>query len=102
MKLSLKDRITLPQLFPKEGKFETLIIISDINKKILLTQEEIEKYEIVSEENSVRWNKEGINAEFDINFTESEKNTIGNILKKLSEDEKLPVDFLDMYKLFVK
>lgn len=102
MKLTLKDRIILPNIFPKEGKFETLIIIADIQKKITITQEEIEKYEISSEGSSIKWNEKGVKAEFEIDISESEKNALGDILKKLSDESKLSVDFVEYYKMFAK
>ena len=102
MKLTLKDRIVLPGIFPKEWKFETLILIEDIKNKLQITQKELEKFEIKTEWQSIQWNSEWAKKEFDIEFTESEKNTLWNIFKKLSDEWKLSVDFITLYKLFVK
>ena len=58
MKLSLKNRLILEAILPKEGKFETLIVVQDIRKKITITQEEIVGFEIKSTDNgAISWNE---------------------------------------------
>ena len=102
MKIKLIDRITLPSIFPEKSSFEKLIIIGDINNKIKITQDEITKFDIKTKDNSVTWNEEGAKSEFDIEFTESESNMIAELLKKMSKEETLTVQTLELYKLFVK
>ena len=106
MKLTLKDKIILSGLLPKEGSFEKLIIINDIQKKLTLTQEEIVEYEVetitIVEKQSIKWNEKWINAEFEIEFSEIELKNISDTFLKLSEENKLTMDLLDLYKLFVK
>jgi hypothetical protein len=104
MKLKLIDRITLPAIFPQNSSFEKLIIIADIQKKIVLTQEELKEFDILEDttKGTITWNEEGSKKEFDIDFTESEINLIAELLKKISSDEKLTQHTLPLYKLFVK
>ena len=103
MKLSLKNRLLLDAMLPKEGKFETLIVISDIRKKITITQKEVVDFEIKSlDSGGIGWNEKGIKAELDVEFSEIESSEIAKVLKKKSEDEKLSMDDVELYKEFVK
>ncbi len=102
MKIKLVHRITLPSIFPEKSSFEKLIIIGDIQNKIKLTQEDIVKYEVKSENNIITWNEEGTKSEFDVEFTESESNLIADLLKNMSKEETLTAQTFELYKLFVK
>lgn len=101
MKLNLQQRISLTGYLPKEWKFETLVILKDIIKKIEITQDEIAKYEIKSEGNNIFWNVEGAKTEFELEFTELEKSEIKKALKKASDGEILQMRDLPLYELFV-
>ena len=81
MKLNLQQRISLLGYLPKEWKFETLVILKDIIKKIEITQDEIAKYEIKSEGNNILWNVEGVKSELELEFTELETSEIKKALK---------------------
>lgn len=103
MKLSLKNRLILEAILPKEGKFETLIVVQDIRKKITITQEEIVGFEIKSTDNgAISWNEKWVKSEVDIEFSEIETSEISKALKKKSDDEKLNIDDIELYKAFVK
>lgn len=100
--MKLIDRIVLVSLLPKEGSFETLIILDDIRKKAGVTQDEVVEFKINSTDKGVTWTQEAAEKEFDIDFTEAEKNEVSKMLKKLSDDEKLNTETINLYKIFVK
>jgi len=102
MNLTLKDRILLVGILPSEGSFDKLILVTDIKKKILITQDELKTYGITVDGNSTSWNDEGGKAKFDIEFTEAEQNLIAKTLKDMSATDKLNLDSLELYKLFVQ
>ncbi len=98
----VKDRLLLVNILPSQGSFEDLIISKDIKSKIDFKQEDLELYEIKTiENNNVTWSAEK-DTWIEIEFTEAEKNFISTTLKKLSEDKKLNVDLIDLYKFFTK
>lgn len=101
MKMNLQQRIALLGYLPREGKFETLVVLKDIQKKIEITQDEIAKYEIKSSENSISWNEEGTKSELETEFTELEKSEIKKALKKASDEERLRIIDIPLYELFV-
>jgi len=99
MKLTISDKILLGTIFPTEAKYESLICIRDIKEKIKITQEDIKKFNIQTLENgSVSWKVS--DKTFDYKFTEMEKQTILNSLKKLDEQEKLTEQLLPLCKMF--
>src|SRR3990167_3828113 len=99
MKLTISDKILLPTIFPAEAKYEALICIRDIKKKMEITQEDVKEFNIQTLENgSVSWKVS--DKTFDYKFTEMEKQTILNSLKKLDEQEKLTEQLLPLCKLF--
>lgn len=104
--LSLSDRINLPSIFASEGSYEFLIIKKSIIDKVAIKESEVSKYEIKTitegeRKGWIQWNKEGLDAKFDYDFSELEKNEIKLALKKLSEDKKLNDVTLSLYEKFV-
>ena len=88
MKLTISDKIILPTILPTEAKYEALICIRDIKKKMEITQEDVKEFNIRTLENgSVSWKVS--DKTFDYKFTEMEKQTILNSLKKLDNPEKM-------------
>ena len=104
MKTSIQERILIQGILPSESTFEKLILWEDIRKKLEFTKEEIEKYQIQTIENEwktyFQWNEEWASQEFDIDFTESEKNHIFTILKEMSLSWKLKREHIWIYKKF--
>lgn len=101
MELKILDKIMITSILPFEGNIKTLIIVKDLKDKISLTQDELLKYDIQATENGgIKWNKEGEDAIFTIEFTELEKNEIKCALKKLDSENKLSIDMLRIVKLF--
>lgn len=104
--LSLSDRVNLPYIFNPEGTYEFLIIKKSIIDKVSLTELELKKYDIKTiqegeQKGWITWNKLGVSAKFNYNFSELEKNEIKLALKKLSEDKKLNDVTLSLYEKFV-
>lgn len=102
-KLTLLERIILPNILKKEADYKTLIINKDIKGKCDLTQKEIKDFDVQATPNGgLAWNEKGAKALFDIEFTEMEKLEIKLALTKLDEDKKLTSEFVNLYELFVK
>lgn len=76
MKLYIKDRIYIPQLLPQQTtSFIDFNTKREIIKKVMLTEADKEKYEIVedSEEHKVTWNaQKDFDEPLEIQFTEGE------------------------------
>lgn len=101
MQLTLLDRIIIRSILPIEGNIKSLIIIKDIVKKVELLQDEVKKFDLqANEKGNLTWNKTGMEASFDISFTELETNEIKLCLQKLDREKKINVDMLNVVKLF--
>jgi hypothetical protein len=57
MELYIKDRLFIPQLFPKQGSFTDFTVKREIIRKIAITAEDKEKYSIKedAENNNITW-----------------------------------------------
>lgn len=101
MQLSIKDRIIIPSVFPKTGKFEDLILTEEILKKIKFSLDEIKAHNIHSNQSAgVEWNEEGY-IPLECDFSELEKVLIKKCLVEMNAQEKLTSDHLDIYRKFV-
>lgn len=98
MNISLKDRITLMVLLPQKGSFTDLILRKDILNKIELTQEEILEFGVTSTETGITWKPN--DKQFDINFTDLEKDLIKKSLKELDDKKEAQPDHLTLWELF--
>jgi len=104
MKITFSDKVLLGNILPKEGSFETLILSRDVYKKIEISQEDMEEFEIKPSEDgkAIQWSiKKSEDNPFDIDFSESEKNFISGSLKKISEKEALTPNLIPLYEKFV-
>lgn len=101
--LTLLDRIALPGILPTKAGYEKLIIAEDLKKKIQLTQEELEVYQIVqTPTGGLAWKvPEGKEDAFTYEFTALEKNLIKEELKTLNDKNELLKDYLSLYTMFV-
>ena len=100
--LTLLERIIIPCILKKEADYKTLIINKDLSQKVSLTQIELKKFEVkVSEGGGLQWNAKGVDALFDIDFTDMEKLELKLALTKLDEDKKLTPEFISLYEKFV-
>lgn len=101
MKITLVDRILIPDVLKKEGNYSQMIINKDIVSKCQLSQSELEEFEVKQFGTQLSWNEKGVNANFEIEFTELEKNEIREGLKKINEENKLNINLIHIYELFV-
>ena len=102
VELNLLNRIVLPSILKNEGKFEEMIVVKDIKKKISITQEEVKNFEIfTTKEGNMGWNEEGSKKIFEYEFTELEEKAIKEGLNKLNNESKLTEDHIELYKLFI-
>ena len=98
MKLTNTDRIILTTILPIEGKYEDIICVKDIKKKVEPTQTEIMEWGLKTIEGSIQWNRSEKN--YEIKFTELESALIKTTLQKKNEEKKLNENLISLYKLF--
>ena len=102
MKLNLIERILINNLLPRQDcYFTTLIVVQDIDKKVIVNQQELVDFEIKTDENGdLKWNKKGDEYEVDIDFTDLEKTIIKEQLEDLNKRKKLNLNYIRIFKYF--
>lgn len=92
MELTIKDRLYIPALLPKEGNFQQFNLKKEIRRKVAISDKEREML-------NLRENPETKRIEWDVakemplhvDFTQEEIDYLKNVCEKLS-DEQLPDD----------
>ncbi|MHA2012739.1 MAG: hypothetical protein ACTSWG_10270 [Candidatus Helarchaeota archaeon] len=95
MKLTVKDRVVFPGLYPSESSLTDQIYRKDIDGKVRFTQKEIEKYEIKSSSKNITWNPNKIQ-EKEVEFTKGELNFLKEQVTRLDSNKKITPDLTDV------
>jgi len=100
MKLSIKDRIHIPSLFPKAGDMVTLRIIEDLMGKTKLSQEEMDAVGFKASAGqdgmiSYNWDKE---ADIEVELTSAELTFLQGRIKELDTKKEIPREMFDLYQ----
>lgn len=96
IKLNIKERLNLGNLFPNEDSYSNLIIRKDLIERVELKQDEVERLKIKSQNGQITWDASQ-EAEIQITLTNPEKVYISEILKKLDSEKKLNSELIDIY-----
>ena len=103
LKLKVYDRVSIPALFPERSTYDQGIILNDLRKKLMLTQEEVEEKKVIEREDGrLQWNIEK-DAEVVIDLTKAEFKALVKAFKKASDGGNLPNGkrMLELYELVV-
>lgn len=98
MKLTIKERLLLQQLLPKEGNYLTLKVIMDLQSALGFPESELAELGITQENGKISWAKE---KDKDIEIGEVGKKLIATALKDLDKQGKLTFDVLPLFDKFV-
>ena len=97
--LSIHDRLVLLNTLPKEGDVLTIRVLKELKQVLGLTEEELQKADVVLNNGQVRWNP-GKGFKADIPIGKVAKAIIREVLEKLNKDKKLTEDHLDIWDMF--
>ncbi len=105
MELTVKERMVLSSIIPKEGDFVTLKVVRKLREALSFSEEEIKKWQFVSEQEDritfTKWD-DSIDQNANINFGEKATDMIVEALKKLDGAKKLTEDHFSLYEKFVE
>ena len=99
MELSVLDRLVLLNVIPREGDLTTLKIVRRLNDDLSFSEDEHKVLNFHNEGEVLKWN-EIPNKEVAIG--EKATDVIEKAFKKLNQQGKLHMDYLDLYERFVK
>lgn len=100
VKLTIKDRIVLLTLLPRQGGLIELQTIKRLIQILEFTSEEIEKYQLKDTANGVRWNKEK-EEEKEVIFTDSQINIIKKSINEADKNKTLTLEMLETIEKFI-
>lgn len=99
--LTLKERLLILSVLPKEGNVVNLRIKQNLIGKVGVSDEEHKEFEIREEGPSLRWGPQG-NIPKKFELKEKEVDLIVNGLKGLDTQGRLTSDHLEIYEKFVE
>jgi len=101
MNLNVQERLTLVNLLPEKGNFQTMKTIEAVKDLLYPNEEEVVKFEITQTGNNISWNKEGAK-ELEIKLTKAQKDLLIKELESLDEKEEATLQQYQVYKKFKK
>ena len=99
MKLDISERLTLVNVIPAKGNFETMSTVEALQTILYPSEEEVKKFEIKQTETRIEWNEEG-KIPVDVNFTERQVQLLKDQLELLSKHEELTMPQYLLIKKF--
>jgi len=99
MKLSVKDRLGILSILPREGGMVTLRVVKDLRDKLPLTQEEIKAWGF---KDGTLLTKEQEEKEAEIEITLKEEEVIVAKMTELERTQRLPIALMDLWVKLVE
>ena len=97
MKLSVKERFTLPALYPKKGNMLEQSLVKEINEKTVLTSEEITKYKVKRTPSGFQWNgKEA--KDLEVELSQVEVDFLKEQVERLDKVKEITQELYDVCK----
>jgi len=101
MKLTVKERIQILSILPRQSNYINLRQIRDLEFALSFTDDEQSVLKFENLENGVvRWDDSG-EQEKEFNLSEPQSKVISNALRAISSGAKLEMDMLDLYERFI-
>lgn len=108
VELTLPERFQTLTVLPEAGNFATLKLLRKLREALAPSEEELEEFDIVAEDNQVRWNpqkmldEQGRMFTKDIEIGKKGNAIIVEALEKLNAQQKLTQQHVSIYEKFVE
>jgi hypothetical protein len=99
MTLSVKERILLLGILPKEGNIATLRIVGNLRSALSFSEEDHAKFGLRIEGDQIKWDP-SVEQDAEIEIGPKAFVLIGDSLKSLEADSKLGLDFVSLWDKF--
>lgn len=97
MELNVKERLDIRGLYPRESDIITQTLVKDIDKKVMLTQNEQKKIEFKLEDKMFKWNqKKAKMACINVEFSDAEINFLKEQAERMNKEKKITQENLDL------
>jgi len=103
MKLNVLDRVIGIQALAGHTKFDfaTYKTLEGLRHKLLINEEEVKKYDFITENNSYSWNPLGFTESVDFDLSEMEIQLLREGLIKIAERKELTDNHIPLCKKIV-
>ncbi len=103
MNLSVKDRLMLINILPKEGDFKTLKSLRKVREALAFTDPEQESLKFVNKDGMITWDEQDKDKPMrrEIEITKSIDALIVEALEKLEKTKKLTDELFELYEMFM-
>ncbi len=103
MNVTILERVLLMGIIPREGNIIDMNTAQNVRNVAQFSTEELDGLKMVQTESGMQWDAEAANeiGDKDIVVGVSGAELIKKTLMKLSDEEKLPIDALSLYRKFV-
>lgn len=101
MNLSIKDRLMLNAILPVEGGIITMLVVKQIQKSIAIMPEEVKEFNIQEKNGNLTFSEKGLTEKKSITFDDSEIEVIRTQLRKMDSEQKITLDHIDVYQMFM-
>jgi len=93
--LTVKERLLVPQLYPKEASLTDQTIVRDISRKTEITQEEMKKIGFKTMPQGFTWDQKKEKVK-QVEFTDTELNLLKNRITELDKEKKVTQQLLEV------
>jgi len=100
MTLTIKDRLLLLTVLPREGNIVTLRIIRKLRESLSFSEEEHARLGLVEKDNQVSWRTD-VPQESEIDIGAKATKIVENTLQDLDKQKKLTEEFLPLWDKFL-
>lgn len=95
MILTLKDRLTIPNLLPISGGMIEMILVKSISDKIALTPGDIETYGVKQEDDIIKWDSSK-DTGVEIGFAASEIELLKKQVQEMDANKNITMQTFDL------
>ena len=100
MRMSVKDRLVIGNLYPAQGNILQQTLVRDIVKKVEVTQDEMKQIQLAPLEGGpgMKWDPEEASklGEKEVVFTEAELNLLKEQVSRVDRENKITLGLLDL------
>jgi len=99
MILTVKERLLLLNVLPREGDITTLRVVRQLREALSFSEEEHATLNFVTEGNELKWSPEA-SQEAEIALGKKASDVVAEVLKKLSDNKTLHEDYVSLWDKF--
>jgi len=100
MELTVGNRLRLLNILPQKGNIVTLKIVDEARKKLALSAEEIEKFNVEIKADRATWDEKALPVDIELDAIIEEM--IRQKLELLNQEDALTIYDVELWKLYVE